>query len=241
MSQLRQFDGVFLKPQVALTVTDRELLTQIRKVIRRARRIVPLFLEIRIDCFRHFDVDYLRARIQNLHSLKIPLILTIRSRREGGARSLTDSKRLFLFKSLLPWAQVIDVELASNALRKALIPLARQKRKKVILSYHDFRRTPSQKALTSTLQKAKRARADWIKIAVTARKKRDLAQLLLFTERHRHQNLITVSMGKWGQPSRVLGFLFGSRLTYSFVGRPQAPGQLSFSKLLSEWKALGIR
>ncbi len=240
VSELRQLDGLLLKPQVALTVSDREPFTQIQKVIRGAPKTVPLFLEIRIDCFRRWDNNSILQRIHTLRKLGLPLIATIRSKKEGGRKTLSDSRRLELFKSVLPSVQMIDVELASNRLRERLIPLAHRKGKKVILSYHNFCSTPSEKALTLLMKKAKRAGADWIKIAVTAQKKSDVARLLLFTQHHRNQNLITLSMGKLGQPSRVLGFLFGSRLTYSFIGRAHAPGQLAFPEFLRELKSLQI-
>ncbi len=233
MPQLRQLDGVFLKPSIALTVTDREPLEQIRKVIGGARHTVPLLLEIRIDRFCRFDETKILQRVHALKKLRLPLIATIRSHSEGGGRKLSDSKRLVLFKTLLPFVQIVDVELNSTRLRKALVELAHRSKKKVILSYHDFRHTPPDGALKSLVQKARRAGADWVKIAVTARAKSDVGRLLVFTQRHRNQNLIILSMGRIGQPSRILAPVFGSKLTYSFVGRSQALGQISLRRLLA--------
>lgn len=234
MPQLRQLHGVLLKPSIAITVTDREPLEQIRKVIRGARRAVPLLLEIRIDRFHRLDEDSILQRTRALKKFGLPLIATVRSRREGGGRNLSDSTRLELFKKVLPSVQMVDVELSSTRLRKALIPLAHRKGKKVILSYHNFHRTPSDETLKSLVRKARQAKADWVKIAVTARAKSDVTRLFLFTRRHRHQNLITLAMGRLGRSSRVLAPRFGSKLTYSFAGRPHAPGQLPLRSLLRE-------
>ena len=167
----------------------------------------------------------------------MPLIATIRSRREGGGRSIPDSERLELFKNILPLVDAIDLELNSNRLRKVLAPLARRRSKRVILSYHNFRSTPPDSTLLKLVEKVRRGGADLIKIALTPKGKRDVARLLLFTYRNRDKNLITIAMGRRGVPSRILAPLFGSLLTYSFVGRSQAPGQLSIDELSKEIQA----
>lgn len=230
---------------VALTVTDQETLQQIKKVIVGARfsRPVakggvtpPLLLEIRIDRFRRLDEEYVLQKIRSFRKTGLSLIATIRSRREGGGTSLSDAERIGLFKKVLPFVKIIDLELGSTQLRKVVIPLAIRKRKRVILSYHNFKSTPSDRALNSLLRKSIRAGADWTKIAVTPKTREDVARLLLFTQHNRDKNLISIAMGRLGQTTRILAPLFGSRLTYGFVGRAQAPGQLSAHTLLNELK-----
>lgn len=224
---------------IALTLDGSENLQQIRK----AKRLVGAYgytplLETRIDRFRWLDDNWVLEKIRFLKRFGLPLIATLRSRREGGARPLPDSLRLQLFKKILPWIDAIDLELSSAGLVQTLVPLARRKKKRVILSYHNFQSTPPDASLASILRKGRQKGADLVKIAVTPRKERDLARFLLFMHRHRDQNLIALAMGPSGSPSRVLAPLFGSLLTYSFIGRPQAPGQLSLKPLLKEMKSL---
>lgn len=238
MSQLREFHGVFLKPGVALTVTDSASPRLIRKIARRGKKLgLSLLLEIRIDRFRRLDEKSVLQKIRSFKKTRLPLIATIRSRKEGGGRLLSNSKRLGLFKKILPLVQIIDLELNSASLR-GLIPLAHRKGKRVILSYHNFHSTPSDGALLRLIQKARRQGADWVKIAVTPRRGGDVGRLLLLTHRNRDKNLITIAMGRRGRASRLLAPLFGSCLAYSFVNRSQAPGQIPIQRFLSQIKRL---
>ena len=198
-----------------------------------------LLLEIRVDRFRSLAAGYVLQKIRHLKRSGLPIIATVRSPEEGGARALSDSRRLELFKSILPVVDAIDLELGSAALRKNLVPLAHRLGKRVILSQHNFSRTPSENEMVRLIRKSRQGGADIVKLAVTPKTSADLARLFLLTRRHRKENLISVAMGKLGAPSRVLGFLFGSLLTYSFISpKPQAPGQLSFDRLLRKIKTL---
>ena len=233
MPQLRQLDGMLLSfkaPTIALTLTDLETPGE----VHRAKRLGVGALEFRIDRFKNLHEDWVLSKIRSFRRLGLPLIATIRSRKEGGGRSLPDSKRLEIFKKILPLVNVIDLELSSTRLRKALLPLARRRKKRVILSYHNFRSTPSDAALGRLIQKGKKGKADLVKIAVTPKRKEELARFLLFTHRNRDQHLIAVAMGRHGTPSRVLAPLFGSLLTFSFLDRPQAPGQIPLRRLSKE-------
>lgn len=224
---------------IAVTLTDAEPLPKIRKALRlQGGGTPPLLLEIRIDRFRRLDEKTILQRIQSLRKFKLPLIATIRSRKEGGGRAISDSDRLRLFKKILPSVDAVDLELKSARLVKALAVLVHRRGKRVILSYHNFKSTPPERVLKELLQKGKRQGADLVKLAVTPKREEDLGRFLLFTHRNRDRNLIAIAMGKHGVPSRVLAPLFGSRLTYSFLGRAQAPGQLSLAELSQAMKSL---
>ena len=231
-------------PAVAVTVTDFIPAAEIRKAKQKAG--VCLLLEIRIDRFRRLEENYIVSKIHSFKKLRLPLIATIRSAQEGGARKLSDSIRLKIFRRVLPLVNALDIELASTRLRKNLVPLARRLKKKTILSYHHFASTPSERAMIHLIQRAKRAGADIVKMAVTPKSKSDLARLLLVANQYRDKNLIMIAMGRLGTPSRVLAPLLGSLLTYTFAGKkPQAPGQLSLRRatehfrLYRVWKRRG--
>lgn len=218
------------QPVIVLTVTDRESLAAILKAGRLGARV----LELRIDRFRKISPDAILQRIRSLRKLRCPLIATIRSAREGGGRAMSDAKRLELFKKILPEVQAIDLELGSARLVKALVPRARRQGKRVILSYHNFNSAPPDRALERCLGKGKRAGADVVKIAVTPKKSSEVNRLLQFTERHRDDRVVVIGMGRIGAPTRILAPLFGSLLTYTFIGRSHAPGQLPLRRLAWE-------
>ena len=224
-------------PAVAVTVTDLVPTAEIRRA--KQKKGVSLLLEIRIDRFRRLEENYIVSKVRSFKKLGLPLIATIRSTQEGGARKLSDSSRLKIFRRVLPFVNAVDIEFASFQLRKNLVPLVHRLKKKTIFSYHHFASTPSERAMIHLIQRAKRAGADIVKMAVTPKSKNDLARLLLVTNQYRDKNLIMIAMGRLGTPSRVLAPLFGSLLTYTFVGKkPQAPGQLSLHRLLQEIKPL---
>ncbi len=213
-------------PVIALTVTDRETSREIVQAKRHGARL----LEIRIDGFRSLDAVSVAKKVRGYRRFKLPLIATVRSAKEGGRRELPDSKRFELFKKILPDVHAVDLELASVRLRKVLVPKARRLGKRVILSYHNFKSVPSDRKLLSLVQKAKRGGADIVKLAVTPKRSPEVVRFLLFAKRERDQRLIAIAMGEKGKVSRILAPWFGSLLTYSFVGRPLAPGQIPIER-----------
>ena len=226
-------------PAIAITLADSESL----HLIQKAKRTVgtycdtPLLLEIRIDRFRKLKIDSIISRLQLLRRAKLPLIATVRSRKEGGRRFIPEAKRLELFQAVLPHVDAIDVELSSPHLIKTLVPLAKRKGKRTILSYHHFKATPPDAQLIRLIQKGKKRGADIVKIAVTPQRSGDVGRLLLLTKRFRGKGLITIAMGPLGRASRILAPLFGSALTYTFIRKPQAPGQIPLGKLSKQLRA----
>ena len=59
-----------------------------------------------------------------------------------------------------------------------------------------------------------------------------LQNLAEFTLAHRHRPLVTIGMGAAGAASRIFFPALGSLLTYTFLGAPTAPGQLTCEETL---------
>jgi 3-dehydroquinate dehydratase type I len=100
---------------------------------------------------------------------------------------------------------------------------------------------PDIEFLDNIFLKGKSLGADIIKIAVVANNNDDLTRLVTFTLKHRSEGLITMAMGDIGLPSRVINPIFGSLITYGYVNKPSAPGQLSIRELMDIFKLLKIR
>lgn len=100
-----------------------------------------------------------------------------------------------------------------------------------IHAFHDYEKTPD--ALPSLLTKMRKTSADLYKIAVYARSSLDLLRLLELSLNN--PDLIAVSMGEIGSPSRVLAPVFGSPLMYAPLSLEEAnaPGQIPLSDLVS--------
>ena len=224
------------RPAIVVTVSGKES----RLLLKKAKRLGARIFELRIDRFPSLKENFILKKIRFYRGLGLPLIATIRRREEGGGRRIPEAKRLELFKKVLPWVEAVDLELASKKIIRALTPLAHRKGKRVIVSYHNFKGTPSDGTLRSTIEKGKRAGADLVKIAVTPKKEGDVGRLLLLTHRNKGRGIVSIAMGAKGQVTRFLAPLFGSPLTYSFAGRPQAPGQLRVDKLAKKLKSVSL-
>jgi 3-dehydroquinate dehydratase-1 len=203
--------------------------------LKRAGREGADLIELRIDTFANRSTRSLTNAVEKLKKLHLPIILTIRSKKEGGKFTITETERLRLFKLLIPSSDYIDIELSSKRLLSKVVGIAQRYKKKVIISFHDFKGTPGDKRLEDIIKQAKKAHADTVKIATRAKDTSDiirLSRLLQYKE-----NLIILAMGKGkrleraARGSRVFFPLLGSSVTYGYVTKPTAPGQLSVAEL----------
>ncbi len=201
--------------------------------IRRALKAGAQVLELRIDTFTRRSPRELIRRLEGLKAVKgarpIPIIITARSKAEGGLYAIDDKKRLEIFKTLMPFADYVDIELSSGAILKDVVRSAKKARTKVIVSYHNFTSTPGTARLKAVIRKGRRAGADIVKLATTARRRADiktLAGVLL-----EDPKLIVIAMGALGASTRVFFPVLGSLMTYGSVTKATAPGQLTVKEI----------
>jgi 3-dehydroquinate dehydratase I len=169
----------------------------------------------------------------------LPIIATNRIEREGGG--VPDGPdRLAVLREASTHAAVaaIDLELATltegphTAEARALRDSAQVNGTSVIVSAHDFDRTPH-KRLTGILDRASE-HGDVAKLAVTAHGPGDVLALLRAThEVASRATVATMAMGEAGRHSRAVAPLYGSRVAYAPVdpGRATAPGQYDLATL----------
>jgi 3-dehydroquinate dehydratase-1 len=139
----------------------------------------------------------------------------------------------------MPIFDGIDIELSSKRILEKVIRAAKEKRKLVIVSYHNFKRTPQTEKLLKIINEARGAGADAIKLAAEVKGQDGLKRLSsLLTD---HKDLIVIAMGAFGTPSRVFFPMLGSLITYAGISGANAPGQLSLGKLKSEFKLYGFK
>ena len=196
--------------------------------LKQARKRGLDLAELRIDLYERFDKEYVLREIAKFK--KIPALATIRSKKEGGRWPLPDKERLKLFAAVIPKVDAVDIELSSKSIRPAVVKLARKAKKRVIISYHNFDGTPGAGKLKKIADEARAAGADIVKIAAMALNPKDVQTLAAFTAANASKNLITISMGRCGAVSRVLFPALGSLMTYAYLGKANAPGQLPYDK-----------
>ena len=190
-------------------------------------------VELRIDMLARHDEGSVAESCRAARSAGLPLIATIRSADEGGAARLDDERRGALFAAVLPHVDAVDVELHA-VIRDRIVDLAHDAGKPAIVSFHDFERTPIDDDLVAILEAAKLRGADVVKIATQVGGAGDLDRLLALLLEHREKNIVVIGMGPHGAASRVFFPLFGSLLSYGFVGRASAPGQPALAELARE-------
>jgi 3-dehydroquinate dehydratase-1 len=207
--------------------------------VRKAASLGAGLLEIRVDTFPAIEPGRLLASFEKLKKItELPILLTIRSAKEGGQAQLSDRQRAALFSALIPFADLVDIELSSGGIRKNVVDSAKRAKKRVIVSHHDFESTPGDKKLRKIIESARESGGDIVKIASLVNTQDDLKRLagLLCTE----NGLIVIGMGKLGKPSRVFFPMLGSLITYGSITESTAPGQMSLKEMLSELRRYGF-
>lgn len=217
--------------------TQDELLTNAQGLVDAGADII----EWRVDHFTHVrEIPQVLATLAEIrHTLKtLPLLFTFRSKKEGGETEISDEAYFELNRQaeLSGLVDVIDIELFNDEAQiRALVNDAHQAGVKVIMSNHDFHKTPAQEDIIYRLRRMQDLGADLPKIAVMPQTPQDVLTLLSATltmkEKYATRPLITMSMGKSGGVSRVTGRLFGSAMTFGTVGQASAPGQIAIAKL----------
>ncbi len=176
--------------------------------------------------------------VEGVSRLGKPVILTIRPAWEGGGFKGSDKERALLFRMLLPMADYVDVELrAANVDRVA--SLAKGSGVSCIVSYHDFTKTPPVEEMAGLLARC-REKGDIGKLAVMPRGPEDVLALFEATLEAK-KPVCTIAMGDVGMHSRLVAPVYGSILTYGYVRKPVAPGQMRVDEIIEGLKLLRLR
>jgi 3-dehydroquinate dehydratase-1 len=169
-----------------------------------------------------------------------PLLVTFRSKREGGQSEIDDRDYAAIYDAVLQQggADLIDLELAraeTSAAVRAALATAQAKRVAVVVSNHDFQATPPVEVMVARLRRMQALGADIPKLAVMPHDAGDVLNLLAATwtmhSRYADRPIITMAMQGLGAVSRIAGQTFGSAATFGRVGPASAPGQISADEL----------
>ncbi len=217
--------------------TRAELYGQVEELVA----LGPDLLEWRVDAYGNVkETDEVLSVLGELRQAigNIPLIFTCRIDREGGLRPMPQGLRLALITAAMATGNIdlVDIELCNEpefiaAVRKS----AETNNCKLILSHHNFRKTPGQAFIVGKLLEAQAAGANIAKLAVMPKNYADVLTLFAATNRARNGlvaiPLVTISMGAEGRISRMAGGLFGSDITFASGSQASAPGQMQIGDL----------
>lgn len=198
-------------------------------------------LEWRVDHFASVaSAEAVQEAIDAIRAVMptTPLLFTFRSASEGGEQAISTDAYIALNRLAVDSGQVdmIDLELfTGDEIVRATVDYAHSNNVKVIMSNHDFHKTPAEDEIVQRLRKMQELGADIPKIALMPQSRSDVLTLLSATlkmqEQHADRPVITMSMSKTGVISRLAGEVFGSAATFGAVKKASAPGQISVNDL----------
>jgi len=214
------------------------------ELMEEAKALKALKLDVvewRMDYHQEVeDISKMEGTLKELRNElgNVPILVTFRSKKEGGEREVSVAYYAELNKAIVAtgMADMIDVELfTGDEIVKEIVEFAHSKDVKVVMSNHDFLKTPAKEEIISRLCKMQQMNADLPKIAVMPQTTEDVLTLLSATNemvtKYADRPIITMSMSGMGVVSRLAGEAFGSALTFGAAKAASAPGQVPVEKL----------
>ena len=185
------------------------------------------------------ESDYAEVRFDFLLPEQVPdalslvkpymkrVVCTLRPDTEGGQFPGDEDERIAILKLIAEYNPfLLDVEY--NTLKKnvALVRYLKTTKTRLLVSWHDFKRTPSYSVLSKKI-KAMSVFSSYVKLVSTARTIDDSTRMLELYAQKKDIKLISFAMGDLGRVSRILCLYMGSPYTYVSLGKAVAPGQFS--------------
>ncbi|MGO4886717.1 type I 3-dehydroquinate dehydratase [Anaerobacillus sp. MEB173] len=219
--------------------TTDELFTELPAILSKN----PDMIEWRVDFYE--DINNTEKVLSTLEIIYkeckgIPLLFTIRSEQEGGQPiPLDEDSRVHLLTEVCKTnsVDIVDFEISNQVGNiKQVRDVSLAHNKKLILSHHNFECTPEKAEILKRLFNMEFMGADAAKVAVMPKSEDDVLTLLEVTKEAKETiniPIITISMGDLGMMSRMLGWYYGSALTFAVGNNSSAPGQIPIETLQS--------
>lgn len=205
-----------------------KLIAETRKALRRSD-----YAELRLDFLRPSQIPDCLNRARRY----LPrCICTVRPKSEGGKFSGSEKERISILKLVAEYdPYLLDVEYNTISRNRDLYQYLKGSRARILVSWHDFAKTPGEKELRSMAKKMSKFSKN-IKMVTTARTIGDTLRVLGLYKHARSGRMVAFAMGDYGRMSRILCTRLGSPFTYVSLGKPIAPGQFSLDEMKSIFK-----
>lgn len=230
----------FRAEDMICTAVKGSTIEEMRKAIYS---ILSNIVELRIDTLKDYYNTFQEVKqlVNELHRLGKKSIITLREKSEGGEYAGPNDVKLKILTELASVnPDFIDVELNFPLLNNLMDKL-KNTGIKVILSYHDFSRTPEYDILRDFVKNGLNNGACIVKVITLAKDSSDNVVTLSLCSEWKGK-VISFCMGKKGLVSRILAPFFGAPFTYAYPkgGDPTAPGQISVDEVIELWRKLGL-
>lgn len=237
-------------PKIAVSITGQ---TE-AEILQQARTLGALGADIaewRMDHFAqlHETSLFLHCLSALRETLgEMPLLATFRTKGEGGAQEISAEDYLALNLRAIHSGLIdlVDAELLmGDAMVQTLVRSAHEAGVLILLSNHDFSKTPPVEEMVRRLRKMQSLGGDLLKIAVMPRTRADVLSLLeascAVSDDPAAPPVITMSMGDLGVLTRLCGAFSGSVLTFGAAEQASAPGQIPARELRQLLAALPLK
>ena len=188
------------------------------------------FAEIRFDYLKKSDIPIVLEDVKKSLSR---CVCTLRPRSEGGVFIGKEDERRLILRLIAEYNPfLLDVEFNAIQKDKKLASYLRKTKCKLLISWHDFKKTPNESQLRSKFNKMAKF-SDIVKIVTVANSVSDASRLLSLYSIKSENETIAFCMGEQGKFSRILCLHLGSPFTYVSLGKAIAPGQFSLREIKS--------
>ncbi len=211
------------KTCVTIAETSPSIIRQIAsKVLQRST-----YVEARLDFLRPKDIP---TALEMIKEYLPRTVCTVRSKYEGGEFAGSERERTSILKLVAEYEPfLLDIEYNTIRRDKSLADYIKTTRTNMLISWHNFKSTPSINILKRRLEQMKLF-SNYVKIVCNARTIHDATKMLSLY-RDNSINLISFAMGDQGRITRILSLYLGSPYTYVSQGKPVAPGQFSLDEM----------
>lgn len=203
--------------------TPKKLLQTLRIALKKSD-----YVEIRFDFLKAEQVPQVLETVKK--DLK-KIVCTLRPKTEGGKFAGKEKERLSILKLIAEYNPfLLDIEFNTMKQNKNLVKYLKTTKTKLLISGHDFKKTPSLTELKKKLNQMSKFSSN-VKIVTTAKSTEDSTRVLQLYSKKENINLIAFTMGNPGRVSRILSLYLGSPYIYVSLGKPVAPGQFSLDEV----------
>jgi 3-dehydroquinate dehydratase I len=211
---------------VSIAASDLE---QLKIQINQAFNFGADYVEIRFDFLNLSDLE---EAVNIANAVNKKAVYTLRSPEQGGQfKGNTFERITWLEKLSSSKPMLLDVELYTIKCNNNLADYLKENNTSVLISWHDFEKTPSNAQLTNLLYEMRKYSQN-VKVVTTAQKTEDSLGLLELYENTLGVNLIAFAMGEAGVLSRLLCVIIGNApFTYASLEKAIAPGQLTIKQM----------
>ena len=234
------------KPKICVPVMGKNLCL-LEEEISNLKDLKYDLVEWRIDFYE--DMNQVKEDIHTVRNLlkDTPLLVTCRTNNEGGKACVSKEEYCSLLKPVISshCCDLVDLEcFLDEEIVASLVEFAHENDVKVIMSNHDFLKTPSYEEIMHRFSKMEQMQCDIAKVAYMPKDSDDVLTLLRATNDASKKTsclLVSMSMSQLGVISRISGELFHSCMTFGCAKNASAPGQLEANVLDSILEALHQR